>query len=69
MTKKKYCCKTMEDAINDEVILVSYNQTLFEIWGKPTFTPDGSGCMDNITDQYNIGYCPFCGKKLLEVIP
>jgi hypothetical protein len=56
------CCETLKQAISDRFI-IGYSKIL-SIRGPAHFVNDGDGHMDDMTDEKNISFCPFCGKKI-----
>ena len=67
MKDKKECCEKMTVEIKAGTIIVINNlEYIHSIRGKPSLVNDGGGHFDDMTDEIDINYCPFCGKKLGE---
>ena len=62
--KKDICCETMKNKIRDEVISRYETPEVYFIYGKPEFVNDGDDYWDDMTESFEIFWCPFCGKKL-----
>lgn len=63
MKKKDFCCKEMKDMIKFEDIEFNQKINNYQIYGKPELSYH---YRENITEKFDINYCPFCGKKLKE---
>jgi hypothetical protein len=65
-TDETFCCNEMSSRIaNGDVSFVSSGGAIHLYFrGSPRFVGDGVGGMDDITEEYLIRFCPFCGKKL-----
>ncbi len=59
--RKMRCCRIMGEALIEEDIVVR-QEHLF-MYGHPRFVNDGDGRMDDMTDEYEILFCPFCGRR------
>ena len=65
-----YCCQTFQNAFSRKDIDRHGNERSisFYIYGRPRIANDGDGYFDDMTSDYEIAYCPFCGQKLSGVV-
>jgi len=66
---REYCCEKLHRAVQDDVVIPygswsAVDNGKFSIRGKPSMVNDGDGYFDDMTDEIEISYCPFCGKQL-----
>ena len=59
-----YCCDKFERSIRDEDIFKLYSDKKYKIHGKPEGSDDGDGHYDDMTEDIEIDFCPFCGAKV-----
>ena len=59
----KYCCDNLRKAVDSETVLF-LNGGSFHIHGRPSFAYDGNGRYDDMTEEFEIHFCPFCGYDL-----
>jgi len=65
LTVADVCCPSMEKRIkNDDIVFFRDNMY---VRGHPCFVDDGGDRWDDMTAEYPISYCPFCGKYLAPV--
>ena len=58
-----YCCDKMQELrIHSEIVEVGEPKHL-EIYGHPDFADDGD-VWDDMTETYEIKFCPFCGADV-----
>lgn len=60
------CCKVFQDIVTrGDINDIQTGATIsYLIHGRPYIVDDGDGYKDDMTPEYEITYCPFCGKKL-----
>lgn len=53
----RYCCKTMERAVEAKAVVVEIRSHSVQIFGPRQLLPE---------DQriFNMNFCPFCGEKV-----
>lgn len=57
------CCDDMKQAIeNNTVQMCGPNNLQFR--GEPDLRDDGDGYTDDMTQMFDIIYCPWCGTKI-----
>ena len=64
---KNLCCQTFSDLVRLDEIGYDPLTGEFAIHGRPNFADDGDGHSDDMTREFVITYCPFCGKNLKEL--
>ena len=60
----KYCCKDIKEAIKLDYITQLPPNKFYLL--KTHLVNDGGCYYDEMPEEYEIFYCPFCGKRLNE---
>lgn len=59
------CCDTMKTRLKYQHLTIDDEDGSLWMYGKPVFVRDGGGDRrDDMTNQFVVNYCPFCGTNL-----
>ena len=60
----QFCCRNMQEAVRSNDIIKRDYEKYF-IRGRIMVFDDGDGYFDEIENDMEIKYCPFCGKLIV----
>jgi len=61
---KEICCKQFQKLLDQNIFQPCYD--IFIMKGKEKLVDDGDGYKDDMTPEYEMIYCPFCGKQIVS---
>lgn len=65
MTKERCCIKLSNVIENNDIDEYGpEDNRIVAIYGMPNSVDDGDGYWDDMTEEYIINFCPFCGANL-----